>query len=44
MLDLHACVHQAHQALSMLDLVGMIEDEERKLGGRLTDYLPASSK
>ena len=31
----------ASKALTMLDLVQMIEDEERKLGGRLTDYLPA---
>jgi hypothetical protein len=28
---------------AMLDLVDMIEEEERKLGGRLTDYLPAAS-
>ena len=27
---------------TMRDLALMIEDEERKLGGRLTDYLPAA--
>ena len=31
----------ANAALTMLDLVKMIEDEEAKLGGRLTDYLPS---
>lgn len=34
----------ANKALTVLDLVKMIEDEEKKLGGRLTDYLPAASK
>ncbi len=33
----------ASKPLTMLDLVTMIEEEERKLGGRLTDYLPAAS-
>jgi hypothetical protein len=28
-------------ALTVLDLVKMIEDEERKLGERLTSYLPS---
>jgi hypothetical protein len=27
-----------------MDLVKMIEDEERKLGERLTSYLPAKKK
>jgi putative transposase len=31
----------ASKPITMLDLVRMIENEERKLGGRLTDYLPA---
>jgi IS1 family transposase len=30
--------------LTMLDLVRMIEAEEKTLGGRLTDYIPAASK
>ncbi len=30
--------------LTVLDLVKMIESEESKLKGRLTDYLPASSR
>lgn len=30
----------ANAPLTMIDLVKMIEDEEKKLGGRLTDYLP----
>lgn len=34
----------ANKALTILDLVRMIEEEEGKLGGRLTDYLPAASK
>lgn len=34
----------ANRPLTVLDLVRMIEDEEKKLGGRLTDYLPAASK
>jgi IS1 family transposase len=32
----------ANAPLTMLDLVKMIEAEEAKLGGRLTDYLPAA--
>lgn len=28
---------------TMRDLALMIEDEERKLGSRLTDYLPAAA-
>jgi IS1 family transposase len=31
----------ADKALTVLDLVKMIEDEERKLGERLTNYLPS---
>jgi IS1 family transposase len=31
----------ASKPFTMLDLVRMIEEEEAKLGGRLTDYLPA---
>jgi IS1 family transposase len=34
----------ANAPLTVLDLVKMIEAEEKKLGGRLTDYLPADSK
>lgn len=34
----------ANRALTILDLVQMVEGEEKKVGGRLTDYLPASSK
>jgi len=34
----------ASRALTIVDLVAMIEEEERRLGGRLTDYLPAVSK
>ena len=34
----------ANKAMTVLDLVRMIEEEERRLGGRLTDYLPAASK
>lgn len=34
----------ANAPLSILDLVTMIEAEESKLKGRLTDYLPAASK
>lgn len=34
----------ASRAFSMLDLVAMIEEEEQKIGGRLTDYLPSPSK
>lgn len=33
----------ASKPLTMLDLVAMIEREERLTGGRLTDYLPAAS-
>jgi IS1 family transposase len=33
----------ANAPLTVLDLVKMIEAEEAKLGGRLTDYLPAST-
>lgn len=32
----------AAKPMTMLDLASMIEAEERKLGGRLTDYLPAA--
>jgi len=31
----------ASNALTVLDLVKMIEEEERRLGERLTGYLPA---
>jgi hypothetical protein len=31
----------ANAPLTILDLVKMIEAEEAKLGGRLTDYLPS---
>lgn len=31
----------ANKPLTMLELVKMIEDEESKVGGRLTDYLPS---
>ncbi len=31
----------ANTTLTMVDLVKMIQDEEKKLGGRLTDYLPS---
>lgn len=34
----------ANSPLTVLDLVKMIEAEESKLKGRLTDYLPAASK
>ena len=34
----------ANRALTVLDLVKMIEAEEAKLGERLTSYLPAASK
>jgi IS1 family transposase len=34
----------ANSPLTIIDLVKMIEAEEAKLGGRLTDYLPADSK
>jgi IS1 family transposase len=34
----------ANAPLTIADLVKMIEDEETKLKGRLTNYLPASSK
>lgn len=34
----------ANVPVTMLDLVKMIEAEEVKLGGRLTDYLPAAEK
>ena len=34
----------ANAQMTILDLVKMIEAEESKLGGRLTDYLPASEK
>jgi hypothetical protein len=34
----------ASKALTMLDLVKMIEEEESKLGGRLTEYLPSAKK
>jgi len=34
----------ANAPLTILDLVKMIEAEEVKLGGRLTDYLPAAEK
>jgi hypothetical protein len=30
--------------MTVLDVVAMIEAEETKLMGRLTDYLPAQSK
>jgi len=33
----------ASAPLTILDLIKMIEAEESKLGGRLTDYLPAAS-
>jgi IS1 family transposase len=33
----------ATKPLTMLDLAQMIEDEERRLGCRLTDYLPAAT-
>lgn len=31
----------ANRPMTLLELVGMIEAEEKKLGGRLTDYLPS---
>ncbi len=34
----------ANKALTVLDLVAMMEAEEKKLGERITSYLPASSK
>lgn len=34
----------ANKALTVLDLVSMMEAEEKKLGERLTNYLPAASK
>lgn len=34
----------ANKALTVLDLVKMIEEEEARLGERLTNYLPAASK
>jgi IS1 family transposase len=34
----------ANRPLTVLDLVKMIEGEERKLGERITNYLPAASK
>jgi hypothetical protein len=34
----------ANKPLTIIDLVKMIEAEEAKLGGRLTDYLPGDSK
>jgi hypothetical protein len=33
----------ASKPLTMLDLVAMVEKEERLTGGRLTSYLPATS-
>jgi IS1 family transposase len=33
-----------NKAFTVLDLVKLIEEEEKKIGGRLTDYLAASSK
>ncbi len=32
----------ASKPMTVLDLVQLIEAEESKLGGRLTDYLPAA--
>jgi len=34
----------ANRPWTMIELVKTLEDEEAKIGGRLTDYLPASSK
>ena len=34
----------ASKPMSMLDFVRMLEDEEFKMGGRLTGYLPSPSK
>ncbi|WP_425618044.1 hypothetical protein NA78x_001737 [Anatilimnocola sp. NA78] len=34
----------ANRAFTLLDLVQMVETEEKKLGERLTKYLPADSK
>jgi IS1 family transposase len=34
----------ANEPLTVLDLVKMVEAEEKKVGERLTDYLPAASK
>jgi hypothetical protein len=34
----------ASKVFTILDLVKMIEEEEERLGGRLTDYLPPTSK
>ena len=33
----------ADRALTIIDLVGMIEKEESRIGGRITDYLPATA-
>jgi hypothetical protein len=33
----------AARPLTMLDLVAMVEREEKLTGGRLTDYLPAAT-
>jgi hypothetical protein len=37
----HRCWHSQNAPLTAVDLVRMIEEEQTKLGGRLTDYLPA---
>lgn len=34
----------ANKALTLADLVAMVEAEEAKLGERLTNYLPAETK
>ena len=34
----------ANRSITVPELVGMIEEEEKRLGGRLTDYLPSRSR
>lgn len=34
----------ANTAFTIMDLMNLIEEEEARIGGRLTDYLPATSK